>query len=88
MYTVPTLIGKKKFSHQVSFSSQAHQPKAESPQSLSENSKAEQVLFRFGMFISGDQWDVLGTHLERHRERKYRPPRASERDHFGTVLSV
>ena len=40
------------------------------------------------MFISDDQWEVLGPLLERPRKSKFGRPRASEREVFEAILFV
>lgn len=45
-------------------------------------------MLRKGMFISDEQWEVLGPLLERPRKSQYGRPRAGEREVFEAILFV
>jgi len=45
-------------------------------------------MLREGMFISDEQWELLGPLLERPRKSQYGRPRAGEREVFEAILFV
>src|SRR6478672_1708649 len=45
-------------------------------------------MLKEGMFISDEQWEVLGPLLERPRKSQYGRPRAGEREVFEAILFV
>ncbi len=45
-------------------------------------------MLRKGMFISDEQWEVMGPLLERPRKSQYGRPRAGEREVFEAILFV